>query len=121
MSPVEEARLTYDENSDRTFVEDLAFYMEHGYVYSGQDFFIMARPINKRDDRFVLDYRFFFRKPNAWFVYLAAGKDCLKRFIDVAPFCLEWVCWHKYKAKESNLKYYKWEQYKRKVNKYGIN
>ena len=77
MNPLQQAQATYDEDSQRTFLEDLAFYMENGYVYSGQDFFIMARPITRRDAGFALDYGFNFRHPTAWFVYLAAGKDCL--------------------------------------------
>jgi hypothetical protein len=121
LTPLQQAQATYDEDSPRTFLEDLAFYMENGYVYSGRDFFIMARPITRRDDGFVLDYGFNYRNPNAWFVYLAAGKNCLKRFIDIAPFKTEWVCWHKDKAKDFKLKYHKWINYEKKVNRYGLN
>ena len=117
-NPIEEARLLYDYDSPRSFEEDLCFYLKSGYVYSGRDHFIMGRPITKRYDGFVLDYGFRFNDPNAWFVYLAAGKGALSRFLDIAPFKLEWVCWHKEKAERPKLKYYKWDHYKRKVKRW---
>ncbi len=120
-NPIEEASKLYDEDSPRSFTEDLSFYLEKGYVYSGHDFFIMGRPITRRDDRFALDYGFSYKNPNAWFVHLAAGKGALRKFLDVAPFALEWVCWHKQKLDRAKLNYYKWETYKRKVEKNGIN
>ena len=120
-NPIEEAQKLYEPNSPRGFGEDLAFYLSNGYVYSGRDLFIMGRPITRRDDGFVLDYSFKFNNPNAWFVHLAAGEGGLRRFLDVAPFKLEWVCWHKNKTDRTELNYYNWDKYKGKVDKYGIN
>ena len=121
MRPIEKAQQLYEQNPPRTFEEDLAFYLNKGYVYSGCDFFIMGRPITRRDDRFALDYKFNYLNPNAWFVHLAAGEGALRKFLDVAPFPLDWVCWHKHKADRAGLNYYKWETYKKKVERNGIN
>jgi hypothetical protein len=115
INPIEEAQKLYDKDSTRSFGEDLAFYLSKGYVYSGGDFFIMGRPIRKEDDGFVLDYSFSFSDADTWFVHLASGKNSLRRFLDIAPFPLEWVCWHKNKSDKKELNYYKWETYKDKV------
>jgi hypothetical protein len=116
MRPIDLARLEYDESSPRTFVQDFAFFAEFGYIYSGDDFFIMARPINRRDDYFLLDKKFKFKNPNSWFVYLAAGKGALHRFIEIAPFKTKWVCWHR--RTNSELKYHSWNLYEKKVKKW---
>tara|TARA_R100000458_G_C8266869_1_gene241877 strand:+ start:429 stop:791 length:363 start_codon:yes stop_codon:yes gene_type:complete len=118
MRPVDLAQLEYDETSPRTFVEDFAFFANHGYIYSGDDAFIMARPIERRADKFILDRGIKFRNPDAWFVYLAAGKGALRRFTDLAPFKAEWVCWHR--RTDNVLRYHSWDLYERKTKKWEV-
>lgn len=116
MRPIDLAQRQYDDTSPRTFVEDFAFFANYGYIYSGDDCFIMARPIARRDDQFVFDKGFTFIRPDSWFVYLGAGKGALRRFIDLAPFKTEWVCWHR--RTDSQLRYHLWNLYERKTKKW---
>ena len=116
MRPIDLAQLEYVDTSPRTFCDDFAFFAKCGYIYSGDDCFIMARPIERRSDRFAFDKGITFRNPDAWFVYLGAGKGALHRFIDLAPFKTEWVCWHR--RKDNELRYHTWKFYERKVKKW---
>ena len=86
----------YDEKSPRSFEEDFSFYLRHGYIYSGDDMFVMARPVCSRDIRFVLDYKFMFKPEtwDTWFVYLGCG-DSVTRFFNIAPLPLPFVSWHR--------------------------
>jgi hypothetical protein len=46
-SPWERARAVYaDGKSPRTFEWDLILHFEHGFVFSGPDYFLMGRPVN---------------------------------------------------------------------------
>lgn len=70
MLPIDEARalcasLGYDFDAKRAEFE------RGGYVYIGPDAVILARP-----------------EGNAWWVWLAIGRNALQRFFALAPFCL---------------------------------
>ncbi len=64
-------------NPTGDFTALLAGYLTRGFVYSGDDAFILAMPQN--DD--------------TWFIHLAAGKPA--RFLELAPFRLPWVAWQR--------------------------
>ena len=113
--PIDEAKEDhYDAKSPRSFGEDLAFYMANGYVYSGDEMFVMARPVSKRDIRFVLEYRFTFKREtwDTWFVYLGVG-DSVTRFFDIAPFKLPFVSWHR--REDPRPKVWRWEIFYKKA------
>ena len=93
MTPIQQAKATYDNDSENTFEGDLVWHLHNAYVYPVEDC-------------------------NTWFVWLGSGKAALKRFLEVAPFRMEYVAWHRH---GSQLKIYKWKDYERKVNKYGNN
>ena len=110
MKPIDIARQQYDKDSPRTFEEDVAFYVNEGWVYSGQEAFIMGRPIDIRDVDFALDYTFKYpvKNWNCWFVYLAAGKGIV-RFFNIAPVALENIAWHR--RGEGKAKIYPWSKF----------
>ena len=119
--PIAIAASTYDEECERTFDNDLIYYISKGYVYSGNDAFVMAKPIARRDSSFVLDEGFTYKEKDcdAWFVYLAAGKG-VHRFQELAPFKLPYVCWHR--RTDSKLRFYDWDKFQKKakeINKNG--
>lgn len=70
-----EAWLRWNPGGDFTAL--LAGYLARGFVYSGDDAFILAMPQN--DD--------------TWFVHLAAGR--LGRFLALAPYRLPFVAWQR--------------------------
>ena len=106
----------YDETSPRSFEEDFSFYLLHGYVYSGDDMFVMARPVSSRDIGFALDYKFTFKPEtwDTWFVYLGCG-DAVTRFFNIAPIPLPFVSWHR--GDNPKPKIWPWGKfYKRALN-----
>ena len=116
MRPIDLAQLEYDGNSPRTFVQDFAFFTKTGYLYAGEDCFIMAKPIERKRDYYIFDKEALFEHPDSWFVYLASGDNPLHRFLALAPFKTKWVCWHR--RTDNQLRYYLWETYERKVKKW---
>ena len=108
---MEEAKAVYlRRKSTRCFEEDLCAHLEHGYMYSGPDLFVMARPVLLRMDgagkpnladvaglgNLGIDQE---REANCWFVWLAAGRllgGGLERLI---PYPLEFVAWHRRRGK----------------------
>ena len=118
MSPIQAARVSYDEDSQYTFEQDLGWHMHNAYVWSGKDAFVMGRPMpkNKLESEAASRKSYDLPDCDVWFVWLGAGKAALKRFLEVAPFKLPFVAWHR---KGDNLKVYPWDDYERKVKRYG--
>ena len=119
MRPIDLAKGEYGPDAVRTFEEDLEYYSNNGLLWSGDDCFMMAREVTKRDIDFATDYKFTFRNPDTWFVYLAAGNVPMKRYLELAPNRLEYVAWHRQKAEEPVLKIWSWNQFEEKVKNNG--
>lgn len=119
MRPIDQARAEYDSDSLRTFADDLEYYTDSAFLWSGDDCFVMARAVTRRDIAFATDYRFTFRNPNTWFVYLAAGSVPMKRYLELAPHPLEWVAWHRSKQDHPVLKIWNWKEFEKKVEHHG--
>lgn len=104
----------YVAESPRSFGEDLAFYLANGYVYAGEEMFVMARPVSRKGIRFVLDYTFKYepRDCDTWFVYLGVG-DSVTRFFDIAPFKMPFVSWHR--REDPTPKVWPWEKFYKKA------
>ncbi len=71
-----EARAVYDkEPCTRSFEEDVCSHLEHGFLYSSPELFIMARPVDRyASEEFILNPDYTFIKPNCWLVWLCAGR-----------------------------------------------
>jgi len=117
-NPLELAVKEY-EGSERSFQEDLTNYLTKGYVYSGKDAFIMARPIETKNKNRWDDFNFKHKKPDCWFVFLAAGKQKLHRFTELAPFKLPLIGWHR--RTDDKLRTYQWSRFANFHKRYGIN
>lgn len=63
-------------NPQGDFTALVAGYLARGFVYSGDDAFILAMP-----------------QGETWYVHLAAGK--VGRFQELAPFQLPWIAWER--------------------------
>lgn len=114
MNPIANALQFYNKSCQTTFNEDLRYYLTRGYVYSGEDTFIMARPITRRHVRFVLDEKFTYnsKEYDTWFCYLAVGN--LERFLELAPFKLQWVLFHR-QEKDDKDRWYSWKGFERAI------
>jgi len=92
-SPFRSAAGVYDdEPCKRTFFDDLLLHLEHGFVFSRPDFFVMGRAVVKGSaDELIVDptYRFPKEQCDCWHMYLFAG-DMSKCF-DIMPWPLKWV------------------------------
>ena len=119
MRPIEIGRAEYDEDSVRTFSEDMDFYANKAFLWSGDDCFVMARAVTKRDLAFATEYRFTFKNPDTWVVYLAAGSVPMSRYLELAPHRLEYVAWHRHKSSQPVLKVWGWDKFEEKVNDNG--
>ena len=114
MNPIVDALQFYDKSCETTLNDDLRYYLTRGYVYSGEDTFIMARPITRRYAQFVLDERFTYKPKeyDTWFCYLAVGK--LERFLELAPFKLQWILFHR-QEKDEKDRWYTWKGFERAI------
>jgi hypothetical protein len=117
MKPIKEAAKLY-EGTQKEFTIDLSNYLAKGYVYSGDDAFIMAKPIESDNIDRWNDHSFDHKDPDCWFVYLAAGKGRLQRFQQLAPFKLPLIAWHR-RGKEKAV-IYDWDRFLRKADKDGL-
>ena len=101
MTALHEAKSLYERHG-LSFERDLCHYLEHGYVIAMPDRFIMAKPIekDKGDDQWHAP------NPDCWYVHLAAGKNCLKWFLDQAPVQLPYLAWRRYKQGANPLRVY---------------
>jgi len=95
------------ENKDH-FNQDLLNYLQHGYIYSSDDMFIMAKHIDYEKD--PMDQ---WHSPgaNCWFVRWAVGVGGLKKMMDsVKP--MEWVMFKRVRedGQESPYRKYRWDR-----------
>ena len=117
-APLGEALKQY-QDSERSFNSDLMNYLARGYLYSGPEAFIAARPISlEHADRWD-DFNFEHKNPNCWFVFLAAGKAKLHRFQELAPFKLPLIGWHR--RTDNNIRTYDWDRFATLAKCNGIN
>ena len=97
----------------------LGWHLSHGYVWSGADSFIVGRPIPRdaleQADEFIAYDK---KISDVWFVWLAAGKGAFARFLEVAPFKLPYVAWHRNKGENQKLKVWSWDQYDRVTQRF---
>ena len=107
------------QGSERSFQDDLTNYLSKGYVYSGKDAFVMARPIEIKHKHRWDDFNFKHKKADCWFVFLASGKRKLERFQQLAPFTLPHICWHR--RTDDKIRIYRWDRFYNLNKRYGIN
>lgn len=97
MTPIEEAIVVYEkEYCARTFEHDLWLHLENGYVFSGPEFFIMGRPIQRwASYELISNPAIKFPNADCWLVWLAAGQGCLEKFFTLMPYPLPWIAWER--------------------------
>jgi hypothetical protein len=98
MSPIDKVRKLYDRfPQPRTFAEDFEAHLQHGFVFSKPDCFLMARPVCKDAPHdFLADPWHQFDNPDCWLIWAAAGSSAVsvRTFcLTMQPFPLTWVAW----------------------------
>jgi len=76
VSPYLHALRAYEgDSSPRTFNEDLSWYLEHGFVFSRPDFFVMGRPVAQYAGYALITglHRFPSHNCDCWHVHLMGG------------------------------------------------
>lgn len=97
MRPIQMARDAWLKmNPGGDFAALVAGYLAGGFVYSGDDAFILAMP-----------------QDNQWFIHLAAGE--LRRFPALAPYPLPTVAWQR--RGHGRVRQYAWQTFNRHVNR----
>ena len=78
------------DRSPRSFGEDLFLHLEHGYVISGPEFFVMGRAV-RRDATYgaITSPWIDHKDPDCWWVYLASGD--VRKFSRAMPYPLPWI------------------------------
>ena len=114
MKPLQQAIKWFTEKSPGVpFESVLGEYLQDGYVWSGQDCFIMGKPVFwDGETMYCGDVK---EEANTWFVFLAAGENCLKEFLRKAPFKLKYVAWQRRGKDEYHV--HEWKRYQRRVKK----
>lgn len=94
-SPAWLAKAAWDRlETDWTFAQIVEMHMLYGWVVSTPQYFILARPVDRcASEAEILDPVKVFEQPNAWFVWLMAGR------VDFAwqyyPIPYRWVGWQR--------------------------
>ena len=103
MTPFETIEKLYQEYPlPRSFDEDIAAHFRTGHVFTGRDFFIMGRPIERGAAPALIENPWHrFENPDCWLVYAAAG--LVKTMLDFIPYPLHWVA---FQRRGNPLRYY---------------
>jgi hypothetical protein len=110
MSPIEQAMAVYQKEAcARTFDEDLRLHLEHGFVFSTPEFFIMGRPVDsKASPRLIVDPTVrFLSDRDCWHIYLMAG-NCYRAW-DIMPWPLPLFSFER----RNELRFYPMERIRR--------
>jgi hypothetical protein len=92
----------------RTFAEDLAAHLRHGYVYGTPTAFLMGRPVQRdADHRDIVTPEVSFDPAtcDCWHIWLAAGdwRSIARRAL---PYHLPWMSWER----EFRLRFHRTEK-----------
>lgn len=85
------------DSGEAGFAAMIGAFLRTGFVYAGDDAFILAQPQNG----------------DTWWVHLAAGD--LTRFLDLAPYPLPWVAWQRKGTGKVHV--WSWENFRKHINR----
>ena len=84
--------------SNRSLHEDLEYYMQHGYIFSGPDYCLIGCRIG-----------------DGWYIQCAAGVGAMEHFCKFMPYYLPYIGWRREK-RNNEIAWYPTELILRKVN-----
>ena len=91
MNIMERVNNLYDECGIDMF-KDISTYLVHGYMHKTPKSFILAKTVDK-DSETPPAEQWGTSKPNAWFVHMAVGDECIEHWINLMPYKLPYVGW----------------------------
>lgn len=103
----------YNENSPRTFSEDLQAHLVNGFVFSTPEMFLMFRPVRSTaDPAEINDPRHHFKRSecDSWYIYAYATarktspQSLVKKLLRYQPYALPLVAWEK--ARDQRLRFH---------------
>lgn len=107
MTPAEQIAALYDEDSPRSFREDLEAHLLHGYVFAAPEYMLMARPVvSAADEEDIRDPWHVFprHEQDCWLVYAFAsarpGLGLVKTCLTHLPYALPLVAWERSRAQK---------------------
>ena len=104
MTPLDKVRELYTEHSPRTFAEDVTAHMQHGYVFSTPEYFMMARPVWSEATQESINNVWKAFNPvlwDAWYIYAFALREdgglagLVKKLLTHIPFYLPLIAWER--------------------------
>lgn len=107
-TPLEEAKKAW---GDKFWLRVEEFLHPSRYLYSGDDFFVMAYPhvrdnlLDKSDDNTINDI-------DTWVIHYFSGD--MKRLFEIAPFDLKWIAFQR--NGKGRFKFYEAEKLKRRIS-----
>jgi hypothetical protein len=115
MTPaIDIARAFY--NDDTNFNRIFQWHLRQGYIWVSPACMLLARPIERACLDRASDLEYQPVEPDTWFIWVAAGPGSTKRFMQLAPYVLPYVAWHRH---GESLRLYQWDRLVRKI--YGNN
>ena len=103
MSILAKVKDLYEECSMDMF-KDISVYMNYGYVHKTPTSFILAKTVDK-DSNTPPAEQWNVSNPNAWFVHMALGEDCIPYWINLMPYKLPYVGWAR-ENKKKPIRFY---------------
>ena len=117
MRPVERAAAVYQqEECARTFAEDLEAHLMHGFVYSDENLFYMARPVSYNATGYEITnpwHNTWGNPPDMWHVYLYSG--ALRDLFVYAPNKFQYASFER----NNILRRYQWDVIWRKCVRFS--
>ena len=89
----------YEQCPQRSLSDDLAHYMEHGYVHVGPDFALIGK-----------------REGDGWFVHCAIGAGALDKFWQLMPYHLPHIGWAREARGRQEIVWHRTETIKRLID-----
>lgn len=109
MTPFEQAASIWEsEPCANTFEHDLLAHMQHGYVFSTPESFIMGRPVMRSAspvELFDIEFKFPRSVHDAWFVWTFSGD--IAHALRFLPYRLPWVIFQR----KNDLRTYPMERF----------
>lgn len=81
--------------------DDLERHVRHGYVFSSPRYLLLGRRVG-----------------HGWFIYLAAGRNCLREFLRLMPYYLPYIGWAREAKGREKVRWYQTDRVRRLIERY---
>jgi hypothetical protein len=114
VSPYEQIAAQYEAHpQEHTFDFYVRWHLQHGFVFSTPDYFIMGRAVNREfvtNNGLTLDPQAA-EHCDTWYIHAMAGN--MTRAWDILPCSLPWLAWERVLDGKRDLRFYSAAEVKR--------